>query len=183
MTGVPVMDYLFLRDVQVYRELVLSHMLEARRSLWIATANLKDMHVEHRSGYRSVLRAFREMVERGVDVRILHAGIPGERYRRSLKDAGLIGVRDFTMRRCVRVHFKCVLVDDDWVFLGSPNLTGAGMGAKSENRRNFEAGVLTRDGALRRHVRTLFLDVWDGRMCETCGRKRSCPVPLEEPDF
>ena len=183
MTGVPAMAYHFLRNVQVYRELVLSRMLGATHSLWIATANVKDMHVEHGRGYRSVFREFRTLTDRGVDVRILHAGVPGERCRHSLKEAGLVGTHGFTMRRCVRVHLKCVLVDDDWVFLGSPNLTGAGMGAKSETRRNFEIGVLTRDGALREDVKTLFLDIWDGRMCKNCGRKKSCPVPLEEPDF
>ena len=177
------MEYLFLRNAQVYQELVLSRMLKVRRSLWIATALLKDMHVEHGRRYRSVLREFREMTARGVEVRILHAGVPGERYRHSLTEAGLVGTPGFTMRRCVRVHFKCVLGDDAWLFLGSPNLTGAGMGAKGEARRNFELGILTTDPSLREHVKTLFLDVWDGRACTSCGRKRYCPVPLEEPDF
>ncbi|KPL01529.1 MAG: hypothetical protein AMK75_04490 [Planctomycetes bacterium SM23_65] len=163
--------------------MVLGRMLEAKRSLWIASANVKDMHVEHRRSYRSVLKDFRDLTRRGVDVRILHAGVPGERYRHSLKEAGLLGAAEFTMRRCPRVHFKCVLVDDDWVFLGSPNLTGAGMGAKSEGRRNFETGILSRDATLRDRLTTLFLDVWEGRMCESCGRKKSCPLPLEEPNF
>ena len=177
------MDYQFLQNAGVYREVILGPVLEAKRSLWIASANVKDMHVEGARRYHSVLKDFRKLADRGVDVRVLHAGIPGERYRHSLKEAELIGAANFTMRRCPRVHFKCVLVDADWVFLGSPNLTGAGMGAKSESRRNFEAGILTRDATLREHMTRLFLDVWEGRMCEPCGRKKSCPVPLEEPDF
>ncbi len=177
------MDYQFLQNTEVYRELVLGRMLEAKRSLWIASANIKDMHVERAKRFHSVLKDFRKLADRGVDVRVLHSGIPGERYRRSLKDAGLIGAANFTMRWCPRVHFKSVLVDDDWVFLGSPNLTGAGLGAKGEHRRNFEFGILTQDATLRDHVTRLFLDVWEARMCDTCGRKNSCPVPLEEPDF
>jgi phosphatidylserine/phosphatidylglycerophosphate/cardiolipin synthase-like enzyme len=158
-------------------------MLTARRSLWIASANLKDMHVEYRRGFRSVLKALGELAGRGVDVRVLHAGVPSERYLHSLKEAALVRREHFTMRRCPRVHMKCVIVDGEWCFLGSPNLTGAGMGAKADHRRNFEIGVLTRDPVLRRGVETLFLDVWDGRACKPCGRKRFCPVPLEEPDF
>jgi len=177
------MQYELLRNAQVYHELVLERMLHASRSLWIASANLKDMHVEHRRSFRSVLSVFRELARSGVDVRILHAAVPSERYLYSLKEAGLIGAANFTMKRCPRVHFKCVLVDGRWVFLGSPNLTGAGMGAKSEHRRNFELGILTGDAELHHGVLSLFLDVWTGRMCPSCGRKRSCPVPLEEPNF
>ncbi len=33
----------------------------------------------------------------------------------------------------------------DWreAYVGSANLTGAGIGMKGENKRNFEAGILT----------------------------------------
>ena len=44
---------------------------------------------------------------------------------------------------CPRVHFKCIIVDGVKAYFGSANLTGAGMGAKSEKKRNFENGVLT----------------------------------------
>ncbi len=176
-------DVRLLSNADIYREVVLGRMLRAGRSLWVSTANLKDAHVEGRRGYRSILVALRELADAGVDVRVLHASVPSERYLRSLKQEGLMRRKGFTMRRCPRVHMKCAIVDGEWVFLGSPNLTGAGMGAKGDARRNFEIGVLTRDPALRRGVERLFLDVWDARMCKPCGRKRSCPVPLEEPDF
>ena len=176
------MDARLVVNADIYREVV-TPMLEAKRSLWIASANLKDMHVESRRRYRSVLATFREMAKRGVDVRVLHSAVPSERYLHSLKEEAVIGAAHFTMRRCPRVHMKCVIVDGEWCFLGSPNLTGAGMGAKGDTRRNFEVGILSRDPGLRRGVERVFLDVWDGRACKPCGRKRSCPVPLEEPDF
>ena len=49
---------------------------------------------------------------------------------------------------CPRVHFKCIIVDGMMAYFGSANLTGSGMGAKSERKRNFENGVLTDDPAL-----------------------------------
>ncbi len=176
------MDVRFLANADIHREVV-APMLEAKRSLWIATANLKDMHVASRRGFRSVLASLCEMAKRGVDIRILHSAVPSEAYLHSLKEEGLVGAERFTMRRCPRVHMKCVIVDGEWCFLGSPNFTGAGMGAKGHTRRNFEIGILSRDVGLRRGVERVFLDVWDGRACKPCGRKRSCPVPLEEPDF
>ncbi len=176
------MDARFLVNAEIHREVV-TPMLSAKRSLWIASANLKDMHVASGRGFRSVLVSFRAMARKGVEIRVLHAAVPSESYLHSLKEEGLVGVPRFTMRRCPRVHMKCVIVDGEWCFLGSPNLTGAGMGAKSDTRRNFEIGILSRDAELRRGVERTFLDVWEGRACKPCGRKRSCPVPLEEPDF
>ena len=177
------MEARLLKNREIYNVLVLEHMLKVQRSLWIATANLKDMHIEHRRRYRSVLTFFRKLADREVDIRILHGAVPSEHYLHSLKTSELIGRQTFTMRRCPRVHLKCVVGDDAWVFLGSPNLTGAGMGVKSVDRRNFEIGILTHDERLRHSVKALFLDIWEGRACEDCGRKKHCPVPLEEPDF
>jgi len=42
---------------------------------------------------------------------------------------------------CPRVHFKLMIFDLETVYIGSANLTGAGMGLKGENKRNFEVGI------------------------------------------
>ncbi len=49
---------------------------------------------------------------------------------------------------CPRVNFKCIIIDGVKAYFGSANLTGAGMGAKSVKKRNFENGVLTDDPTL-----------------------------------
>ena len=41
------------------------------------------------------------------------------------------------------VHFKLIIIDSTIAYVGSANLTGAGMGMKSPKKRNFEAGILT----------------------------------------
>ncbi len=84
------------------------------------------------------------------------------------------------MRLCPRVHFKAVIVDYRALYIGSANFTGAGMGAKDAKRRNFEAGVWTKSPWLLDRVNMLFDSVWSGESCADCGRKSSCPVPLEE---
>ena len=55
-----------------------------------------------------------------------------------------------------------------------PDLTGAGLGAKSDRRRNFEAGVLTDEAALVGKVMAQFDSVWMGSHCEACGRQAFC---------
>ena len=85
------------------------------------------------------------------------------------------------MRCCPRVHVKAVIADGRWRYLGSANLTGAGLGAKAARRRNFEAGIWTDDLALIDTIADMLDKIWTGTQCLDCGRKQHCPVPLEEP--
>lgn len=55
---------------------------------------------------------------------------------------------------------------------------GAGIGMKSSNRRNFEAGILTDDPALVEGASEQFDSVWRGEHCTRCGRRQYCPDPI-----
>src|SRR5687768_6909245 len=98
---------------------VVQTVMGAERSVWIATANLKELMVEdHRArpgrrrtmragagAYRSVLEIFEEIVGRGVEIRILHAGEPSRPFREELRRRkGLHANPVFELRRCPRVH-------------------------------------------------------------------------------
>jgi hypothetical protein len=48
------------------------------------------------------------------------------------------------------------------------------MGAKSENNRNFEAGILTTDPMFIEKLMTQFDQLWIGKHCKNCGRKEYC---------
>jgi hypothetical protein len=74
-----------------------------------------------------------------------------------------------------------VIVDACAMYLGSANLTGAGLGAKSSDRRNFELGVWTHAAPLIDATLAQFNALWEGACCQGCKRKDICPVPLEEP--
>ncbi len=69
---------------------------------------------------------------------------------------------------------KCVIVDGRIAYTGSANLTGAGMGAKSTGRRNFESGILTTDPALIEPITAQFDALWMGKHCRACKRKEYC---------
>ncbi len=62
---------------------------------------------------------------------------------------------------------------------GSANLTGAGIGMKSSNRRNFEAGILTDDIALVEAASEQFDSVWRGERCTRYGRRQYCSDPIK----
>jgi phosphatidylserine/phosphatidylglycerophosphate/cardiolipin synthase-like enzyme len=152
----------------------------AKISLDIATADFKAMLVPQRGVRRaeSIVSVLRKLAQRGVEIRLLHAGTPSAPALRELKQSLPIGL---TIRRCPRLHAKAVIVDCRAMYLGSANLTGAGLGAKGDEKRNFEMGVWTESSSLIDGVLEQFNTLWEGRRCTTCKRKDVCPVPLEEP--
>jgi phosphatidylserine/phosphatidylglycerophosphate/cardiolipin synthase-like enzyme len=177
-------------------ETVVRAVMQASRSVWISTANLKELMVEDgravpgrartasRQSYRSVIGVFAELCARGVELRILHGGPPSRRFRAELAShPGLMArtgaSRGLEMRLCPRVHFKAVVVDGAMVYLGSANWTGAGLGAKGVGRRNFELGVVTGDDVLLDEVQALFDGVWRGAGCRGCRLREICPAPLD----
>jgi phosphatidylserine/phosphatidylglycerophosphate/cardiolipin synthase-like enzyme len=165
-------------------EAVVQAVMGAERSIWIATANLKELMVEapaykrRRGGYRSVLQVFDDLAGKGVEMRILHAGPPSRPFRAELKRWPRLR-QAMTLRVCPRVHVKAVVVDGTLVYLGSANWTGAGLGAKGEGRRNFEMGFLSRDDLLLDEVQAYYDSIWRGRPCARCKLRAECPGPLD----
>jgi hypothetical protein len=69
-------------------------------------------------------------------------------------------------------------VDGAWLYLGSANLTGAGLGKKGPHRRNFELGFCTEDFDVIDRVTALFQSVWSGMECRACQLYDLCPDPI-----
>jgi len=157
-------------------------ILAARSSLAIMTADFKMTLVPSgsRRGARSIVEVLARLARGGVEVRLLHAGVPSAPTLEELKKHrhARLGIR-----RCPRLHAKVVVVDCRAMYLGSANVTGAGIGAKAAGRRNFEAGVWTRSEELIDSVLQRFDAIWEGAECDGCGRRDFCPAPLEEPSF
>ena len=71
-----------------------------------------------------------------------------------------------------------LVFDSKEVYVGSANLTGAGIGMKAETIRNFEAGILTDDPEIVEQAMNQFDDVWIGKHCLSCKRKDICLDPI-----
>ena len=165
----------FVSNREIYEEAVLKLVPGVRKRLWIATADIKDMYVEKpgRSTLVPFLQILSELLKRGVEIRLIHAKEPGPAFRQDFDR--FPGLWDGLERvLCPRVHFKCIIADGVRAYFGSANLTGAGMGAKGETRRNFENGVLTDDPPLVRPLAEQFDAVWRGVHCARCGRRAYC---------
>ncbi len=174
-----------VRDQEHVEAVVERGIRAGRTSVWIATANLKDVHVEAAVGtrarargrYVSLFDELEQAARRAVDVRILHAGPPSRVLARHLRPVAKSGVQ---LRRCPRVHLKMIAVDGALLYLGSANFTGAGLGAKSDRRRNFEAGFVTDDEWLLDEMQATFDAIWIGRHCKECRLRPECPKPLDQ---
>ena len=177
----------FLSNRDIYTSVVCGIVPQVRERLWIATADIKDLYVEPpaqtataaKCGGRDMvpfLEVLAGMVKRGIEVRLIHAKEPGPNWREDFdRYPGLWEGMERML--CPRVHFKCIIVDGAKAYFGSANLTGAGMGAKSEKKRNFENGVLTDDPALVAPLVEQFDSVWRGDFCHACGRREFCGDP------
>ena len=175
-------------------ERVLAAVLDAKVSIWIATANVKELMVEdsraapgrrrttRARNYVSILKRLDELAARGVELRLLHAEIPSRPFRAEIAQHPRLVRGGLALRRCPRVHLKAVIVDGALLYLGSANWTGAGLGAKGSGRRNFELGFVTDDGPLLDQIQSLYERIWSGGECGACKLRDVCPGPLDELD-
>ena len=144
-----------------------------KQTLWIGTADLKDLYVKRGDNTVPLLAIIADIIKRGVSVRLIHAKEPGPNFRADFDKYPVLW-KGMERMLCPRVHFKLLLFDNKIAYIGSANLTGAGLGLKGENKRNFEAGILTSEPTLVNAAVAQFDQVWIGIHCKKCLRKVFC---------
>ncbi|MCP4708933.1 MAG: phospholipase [Planctomycetes bacterium] len=168
----------YITDREIYEKVIAGRVPGARRYVWLATADLKDLYVDKGRRMVPFLEVLSDLIGRRVEVRLLHAKEPGPAFRADFdRYPNLIGGLEQIL--CPRVHFKSIVIDGEFAYTGSANLTGAGVGAKSVDRRNFESGIITSDGELIEKIMEQFDGVWMGQHCKSCKRKEFCAEDKE----
>ena len=162
----------FIANEAHFKE-VIARVPNVRQSLWIGTADIKDLYV----GDRPFLGVLADLIGKGREVRLIHAKEPGPNFREDFDHYPIL-FKGLEHILCPRVHFKIIIFDYSLAYIGSANLTGAGLGMKSANTRNFEAGILTDEPSLVAAAIDQFDSVWAGLRCKSCARKAYCPVPI-----
>lgn len=166
----------FISDTTHYST-VLDLVTKVKRTLWIGTADIKDLYVVQGKTEKPFLGVLSELMGKGVEVRLIHAKEPGPNFREDFDRYPRLA-RLLERVMCPRVHFKLIIIDQTICYIGSANLTGAGMGMKSASRRNFEAGILTDEPSLVEAAIEEFDEVWMGKHCKKCKRREFCPDPI-----
>lgn len=157
---------------------VLSRVAAVRRQLWIGTADIKDLYVKSGNSTEPFLGVLAKLLKRGVEIRLIHAKEPGPAFREDFDRYPILWTA-LERQLCPRVHFKMLLFDLKTAYIGSANLTGAGIGMKSNNRRNFEAGILTDVPDLVEAATEQFDSVWRGSHRSRCDRRQYCSDPVK----
>lgn len=170
-----------LLNRKIYTEFVRTSVPAAKRYLWIVTADIKDLYIEVEGTFEPMLELLSDLVDQGVAVRLIHAKEPGPRFREEFDRFDNLSKNELFERiLCPRVHTKAIVIDGTLAFVGSANLTGAGLGSKSADKRNFEAGFVFDDCESIKQLIEWIDELYLGEFCHTCKRREYCPDPIIE---
>ncbi|MBM3301738.1 MAG: phospholipase D family protein [Deltaproteobacteria bacterium] len=168
-----------LADRDIYEQFTETHLVKAHSFVWIATANIKGTGLKYHGRFVSFVDLMASLVSKGVTYRVIHSELPSqpfrERYEQLDRQGRLSAGVEFL--HCIRMHAKIFIVDGRVALVGSPNLTGAGIGAKSAAKRNFELAFLFQGEEATLPFVNYFDYVWMGGYCPQCGHRPICPAP------
>ena len=169
----------FITDRQIYERVLQEQVPNAKDFVWIGTSDIKDLHVDSNRRMVPFLKVLSDLIKKQISIRLIHAKEPGPRFRKDFdRFPELVENERFERILCPRMHMKVFIVDGRMAYVGSANLTGAGIGAKSPKRRNFEAGMLTDDRGMINELMAELDELYLGNHCVGCGRRDVCPDPI-----
>lgn len=154
----------YVADEEHYTE-VFKRMTEMKRSLKIATANLKNFNVtlESDSGDETLRLCdfFLSLVERGIHVQVVCMK-PFNFYLYTKENCPQLLENPLFELRCnERNHMKIFIFDDECAYIGSANITAAAIGKRTSGSRNHEAGMLVWGSSMIQAALRHFEKVWN----------------------
>ncbi|MGC9779587.1 MAG: phospholipase D family protein [Candidatus Heimdallarchaeota archaeon] len=145
--------------------------MKAKKRIWFTSAKVTDFMIPNpktKEAFQFSQRLY-QLAKRGIKIKFILA--PKEReknFYQKLKD-----VENIEFAFCYNMHMKVILIDSTWLYFGSANLTGAGLGSRTrDGRNNFEIGTITIDQKAIEPVELLLQDIWIGSKCENCFQKQ-----------
>jgi len=163
----------FITNRQIYEKVICSQIPKAKKFLWLATSDIKDLYIDKHTKMVPFLELLSDLVKKRIEIRLLHAKEPGPAFREDFdRYPNLINGIERIL--CPRNHVKSVVIDGKFAYTGSANLTGAGMGAKNKDKRNFESGIITNEETIVEQIMKQFDDIFRGSHCPECKRKKYC---------
>lgn len=164
-----------------YQE-VIERICEAKTSIKIMTANFKRFRLkpEENQGndYNDRIPFIKYLMEKavqGVSVQIICSNPSAsftEEWQEYYQHMG--EPNQFEYMFCDRNHAKVYIIDDKFAYVGSANVTPAGLGQGVFTPRNFEAGILTENLGIISSIKDFFSMIWDEKSCINCHRTEKC---------
>lgn len=80
---------------------VIEKVASVRKSLWIGTADIKDLHVKAGNSSEPILAVLAKLLKRGVEVRLIHAKEPGPAFRVDFDRYPILNYARESISRCL----------------------------------------------------------------------------------
>lgn len=164
-----------------YQE-VLQRICTAKTSIKIMTADFKRFNLkptgsqgkDYKDGTPFIKYLMSKAVQ-GVSVRII-CSRPSTTFTEEWKEyyRQMMNPTLFKYKYCNRNHAKIVIVDDRFAYIGSANVTPAGLGQGIFTPGNFEAGIITEELSVISSAKELFSMIWNDNYCTNCHRADNC---------
>ncbi len=75
----------FIKDREIYKKVISGLIPKAKKFLWLATADLKDLHVDKNGEIVPFLEILSDVVKKNIEIRLLHAKEPGPAFRKDFQ--------------------------------------------------------------------------------------------------
>jgi len=161
-------------------EEVVERICSSKFSIRIMTANFKRFRLEHTEeqamfyGTPFIERLMEKAVQ-GVSVQII-CSMPSQSFTKEWMEyfQQMNNPKLFEYKFCERNHAKVFIVDDKLAYVGSANVTRAGLRQDTSSQQNFEAGILTEDLELVSSIKDFFSEIWNSNWCSECRIDDNC---------
>ena len=161
---------------------VIQRVCDASSSIKIMTGDFKRFNLnptaKHGKNYKDgtpFVKYLMEKAVKGVSVQII-CSRPSQPFMDEWNEYYMQMNKPelFEFKFCIRNHAKAIIIDDKLAYVGSANITPAGIGNGIFTPGNFEAGILTDDSAIVSSLMELFSKIWSDSYCANCHRAEKC---------
>lgn len=73
-------EFIYISNEAHYDQ-VIERIKTVKKTLWIGTADIKDLYVKDGRGTKPLLEVLSDLAKRGVEIRLIHAKKPGPAFR------------------------------------------------------------------------------------------------------
>ena len=151
-----------------HKTLITKGLLLSKEEILLSSAIIKDFLIipDNDKGPIKFSELVKSLAKKGVRIKIITT--PKMKTFYFFRNLINFDSKFIVFRFCARMHMKLLIVDTLFAYIGSANFTGAGLGMKSENKRNFEAGAIITSKKMILQLKRDFQEIWSGNKCLSC---------------